>query len=145
MGNGVAKAKANPETASIAVGVYDGSRKPLTGTAILMQLRDGRQQTIIRKVYQTPGVRFHGLKPEDNFADNYAVIASPDGYSDAGFFPVKITAGVETKVSLLSLPKSNSFNFAGAKWTALPPGLKRVVSAGVADYAAACSRYSDLF
>lgn len=149
MGGGVAKARAAAEkgTASIAVGVYNGARRPLEGTSILIRLRDGRQRELISKFYERPGVRFLNLQPADNFVDNYSVLVSPKGYSDGGYFPVKIEDGAERKVSLLCIPKVNALNFARATWNQLngqSPSLKSVLLSGAPDDEAAALRYMDL-
>lgn len=142
-----AKPQTDMQTAAISVTVYDGARQPLSGVPILMTLRNGKQEVVVRDTFHDANVRFTGIQPFDNFGDSYAVIASPSGYADSGFFPVKVVAGVERQVSLLSIPKSNTLNFARARWdrlTGLWSKAKAILTEGAADPDAAAFRYSDL-
>ena len=47
----------------------------------------------------------------DNFGDNYAVVASGDGYEQAGFFLVTLIPDVPDVVDLMLLGKAATFNF----------------------------------
>src|ERR1700704_4654799 len=102
------------------VSVFDGTREPYSDQAkLLITVRDGNQKDQSRKFHDEPSVFFTDLPLFDNFGDDYAVLAAADGYKDAGFFPVKLAPKVVQTVDLMLIPKSNSFNFAQAKWNRL--------------------------
>src|SRR5690349_21362651 len=138
---------------AIAVGgramasIFDGTRQPFSDPEnILIRVRDGNQKEVSSKFHDTPNVLFTDLQIFNNSGDNYTFIASSNGYKDAGFFPVHISAGVLLAVNLMLLPKTNAFNFAGAKWANLAarPTLQALLRQGAADDAAAAARYSNL-
>ena len=134
-------------TGAITVNVFDGARNPFSDGQLLITIRDGNQNQVSRKYHDHASVTFGGLSVFQNFGDNYAVIASAEGYKDSGFYPVKISAGQNRIVDLMLLPSSNAFNFAKAKWQPLcasRPKLKIMFSAGASDDTAADNRYSDL-
>ena len=134
-------------TGAITVNIFDGTRKPFSDGQLLITIRDGNQNQVSRKYHDHASVTFGGLSVFQNLGDNYAVIASAEGYKDSGFYPVKISAGENRLVDLMLLPSSNAFNFAKAKWQPLcasRPKLKILFSAGASDDAAAGNRYSDL-
>lgn len=146
-GSGGARAKSEVKTATIIVSVFDGARRPLSETPILMRLRNGNQKVVISTTYHASTVRFANLECSGNFVDDFAVIASPNGYCDAGYFPVRIAAGIETQVSLLSIPRSNALNFSKAKWSDLNNSrktFKAILSAGIDGDDAASLRYGEL-
>jgi hypothetical protein len=91
-------------------------------------------------------VFFSGLPLFNHFGDDYAFLASADGYKDAGFFPVKLAANMDLIVDLMLTPKSNSFTFAQAKWGVLGsarPAFKDLFENGaIGDVAA--NRYGDV-
>jgi len=47
----------------------------------------------------------------DNFADNYTLLVSADGYRDAGFFPVKVSQHFVANISLMLIPDDPHFQF----------------------------------
>ncbi len=47
----------------------------------------------------------------DNFADNYTVLVSADGYRDAGFFPVRVSPDTPQDVSLMLIPSKPALQF----------------------------------
>ncbi len=47
----------------------------------------------------------------DNFADNYTVLISADGYRNSGFFPVKVSQRNIKELSLMLVPTAASFKF----------------------------------
>src|SRR6266480_3839712 len=130
------------------VNVFDGTRNLYSGDApILITVRDGNQRVQSDKFHDNSSVFFTGLPLFNNFGDDYAFIAAADGYKDAGFFPVKLAANVDLTVDLMLIPKSNSFNFAKAKWNALGASraaFKTLFANGAASAAAGATRYSDL-
>ena len=73
--------------------------------------------------------------------------ASPAGYGAAGSILVKVAAGEEWVLHLLSLLKSGGIDLARAKWNLFPPErarLKAAIAAGVNDENACAQRHSDL-
>src|SRR5260221_6681616 len=130
------------------VNVFDGTRTLyLDDAPILVTVRDGNQKVQSREFHDDASVFFTGLPLFNNFGDDYAFLAAADGYKDAGFFPVKLAANVDLSVDLMLIPKSNSFNFAQAKWSDLGnvrPAFKTLFANGAADDAAAATRYSNL-
>jgi hypothetical protein len=129
------------------VNVFDGTRSLYSDHApILITVRDGNQQVESSGFHDDPSVFFSGLPLFNNFGDDYAFLASADGYKDAGFFPVKLAANVDLTVDLMLIPMSNAFNFAQAKWKQLGierPAFQKLFADGAAPDAAA-NRYSDL-
>jgi hypothetical protein len=125
---------------ALAINLFDGSRKPFTGGAVLVNVRDGNQKQGLRQDFTTPSIRVKDLTVFHNQGDNYAVVVSSPGYKDAGFYPVKIKAGQTRSVDLMLIPSVSSFNFFRAKWNALASSdvaLKTLLGAGANDDGAA--------
>ncbi len=125
------------------VNVFDGTRTSYSDDAqILVTVRDGNQNVQSSKFHDKPSVFFTGLPLFNNSGDDYTFLAAADGYKDAGFFPVKLASNVDRSVDLMLIPKSNAFNFAQAKWSALGtarPALRDLFANGAADDAAAAT------
>jgi hypothetical protein len=129
------------------VTIFDGTRQPFADAQdILITIIDGNHRVISRDFHNSASTLFTDLPIFDNQGDNYTFVAWADGYKDAGFFPVHVSAGVMQPVSLMLLPQSNAFNFAQARWDnlALRPKLKGLLAKGSVDEPAAAARYSDL-
>lgn len=144
----MATARRMPETGSLMVNVFDGTRRPIPQkTELLVRVIDGNQRALPPVSTHSANVLFRDLPVFDNFGDNYTVIVSADGYTQAGFTPVKIARGVVQHIDLMLLPKDAGFNFADAQWNTLRtthPDLSRLLSSGAADDGAARDRYTDL-
>ena len=129
------------------VNVFDGTRNLYSDSAeLLITVRDGNQNNQSREFHRNPSVLFSGLPLFHNFGDDYAFLASADGYKDAGFFPVKLASNVNRIVDLMLIPKSGGFNFAQEKWSALEdnrPAFKELFASGATDDEAA-TRYGDI-
>ena len=96
-----------PQTASIMVGLFDGARRPLTETEILLRIIDGNQEPL--QPHQGRGSHFLLHVPfHDNLFDNYTVIAWAKGYKQAGFTPVKVTPKVLQPLDLMCFPRTAS-------------------------------------
>ena len=104
---------------SAVVEIFDGAGKPWAGGDVLIRVRDGNQHLWSSDFHTGPQVEFTGLPLENNFADNYTFIASAAHHRDAGFYPVRLSPGMEPVVSLMLIPKESTFNFARASWPAL--------------------------
>ena len=86
----MSQAGAAPQGCTLAVAVYDGSRKPISpGIQVLYTIRDGNQKTVFRD-YRGSQIVLPALPFYNNFGDNYTVVAWADGYDQAGFTPVKV-------------------------------------------------------
>ncbi len=140
--------QAAPQGANIMVNVFGGDRLPMPeGTRILITIRDGNQKVVHRDFHDKPSTFVTGLPIFNNFGDNYTVLASADGFLDAGFFPVKVAANVLQSVDLMLLPKSSTYNFRRSTWKALQkerPALRALLTKGAANAADAEQRYTDL-
>ncbi|SRR5581483_779700 len=130
----------------LMVNIFDGTRRLMpAGTSVLITVRDGNQNVISRDFHTQPSVMF-SVPIFNNFGDQYAVIASANGYRQVGFTPVKAALNVVQSVDLMLLPSDGAYNFAQARWDRLQqarPELFRVLSHGVSDDAAQ-NRYTDL-
>jgi hypothetical protein len=137
------------DTARMRVNVFDGTRELLPkGTELNILIRDGNNKELPLKTVKSAQVEFTNLRFFNNFGDNYTVIAFADGYSQAGFTPVKLSLDFTRSVDLMLLPKKPAYNFNDATWNALQdthPWLIRLLSADASDSGEATSRYADLF
>ena len=135
-------------TASLMINLVDGTRQDIAkGTNVLITVIDGEQKQRVRKNFKTAHVSVSDLPIFDNAGDNYTVLASSAGCSDTGYFPVKVTAGVDMPVDLMLLPRDSAFNFANAKWNPLGtarPAWQTLIGTGAGNATAAQKRYSDL-
>lgn len=134
-----------PERCSIRVQVFDGTRQLMPAEIrLLIRIRDGNQKEIISDFYKNSSLLFKDLPFYNNLGDNYAVVASADGYDQAGFYPIRVTPNIVQPVDLMLLPKSRRYDFAPAQWDALSgsnPGLTEILTSGAASLAAAKQRY----
>jgi hypothetical protein len=123
-----------PGIGLVTVNIYDGTRQPIAaGTQILLTIHDGAQREVLSK--QIPGPTIHlNFTVQNNFADNYSIVASAPGYEQAGFVPVTVVAGAPRVLDLMLLKKDASFHFANAKWSdilAKKPKLANLLTASV--------------
>jgi hypothetical protein len=140
-------ATAAAQTAGLTVSVFDGTRNPLAGGKnILFTIFDGFRNQVYRNYDQASSVPFR-VPFYDNLGDDYTVIAYTDGYLQAGFSPVKVSAEVPEAVDLMLLPKNAGFNFQGALWDTLKtthPEWMPLLAHGAADEASAKDRYTQV-
>jgi hypothetical protein len=107
-------------TCTLTVAVFDGSREPLpAGRKILYTVRDGNQRQVHRKFHDASELTLTGLPYFNNAGDNYTVIASSDGYEQAGFFPVTLSPDAPVQADLMLLARNGGFNFSRAGWDRL--------------------------
>src|SRR6266849_8241423 len=102
--------------ARIRLMIYDGARKPFSEKqSVLLRIHNGQTTDSVTKILNTKsmdeGVVLLDVDFFDNFADNYTVLVSADGYRDAGFFPVKVSPQDPRVVSLMLAPKDPSVEF----------------------------------
>ncbi len=135
----------------IQVNIFSGARTLMPqGTQILLTFRNGNQvETPLpdNGYFKASSIAIGSLPFFNNFGDNYAVLASATGYSQAGFTPVKVNPATPAIVDLMLIPKNPSFNFNAARWASLqqnPVPYTRLLAAGAADDAAAQDRYTQL-
>src|SRR5262249_36575840 len=108
-----------PDTARIVVSIYDGTRRLFPADAKwLLRVLDGDQNRWLVKEITGP-TQIVDVPFFDNLRDNYTVIAFVDGYTQAGFFPVKVSPKLVRPVSLMLLPRNSRFVFRDATWTGL--------------------------
>jgi hypothetical protein len=133
-------------TSRVQVNVFDGTRQPIgSGTKALVTIVDGNKKQLIRDSFAS-GTIFD-VPFYDNAGDDYSVIAYADGYSQAGFFPVKCSPGFVQTVDLMLLRKNAGFRFAGAQWGLLQqkrPLLYSILTHGAPTPGAAADRYNQL-
>lgn len=116
----------------------------------LLTVRDGNQQPVSlpnNGFVENSNVKIAALPFFDNFGDNYAVVASADGYLQAGFYPVTVNPANPAVVDIMLLGKNASFNFRNAIWRRLTqkfPAYAALLAAGSADSESASDRYSQL-
>jgi hypothetical protein len=126
------------------VNIFDGTRQSYADTPkLLITCIDGNRTVQSRKFHKKSSVLFSALPTFDNFGDDYSILASADGYKDAGFMPVRMTPESIQVVNLMLLPDENNFNFSGAAWKILSPRIKSILAADLND-APAAARYNDL-
>ena len=133
--------------AKLLVRVFDGTRKPIGSTVeLLITLRDGFQKQFRRDFFRGPQLLFD-VPFFNNLGDNYTVIAFADGYKQAGFSPVKISANLQQTIDLMLLPNRGKFAFRYPDIASLKQGdpeLFKLLSKGAADESAAQARYGQL-
>lgn len=135
---------------AITVNLFSGERIPLAGTEVLLTLRDGNQNNVPlagNGFFKTSTIAVDGLPFFDNFGDNYSIVASADGYSQAGFTPVAVSPRTPATVDVMLAPKDASFNFRDARWDSLQqdhPQCFDLLAAGVPDAANTQDRYTQL-
>lgn len=139
------------KTCTLNVNLFSGARTPLPpGTQTLLTVRDGNQQTVPlpnNGFVNASGIRITDLPFFNNFGDNYAVVASADGYQQAGFHPVAVSPTRPAVVDIMLLKKDATFNFRNARWSLLNqghPAYAGLLRAGAADDASAADRYGQL-
>ena len=136
---------------AMTVNIFSGARTSMPpGLEVLLTLRNGAQADTPlpdNGFFKASTIQIEALPFFDNFGDNYSVVASADGYSQAGFTPVKVSPLAPAAVDLMLLRKNPVFNFNNAQWGSLqlnPVPYARLLAAGAADDAAARDRYFQL-
>jgi len=132
-------------TGRILLQVVDGARKPMARD-ILVRVIDGDKQEILTEFLAGPTIDIK-VPTYDNTRDFYTVLASVDGFVQAGFFPVKVAANTLRPVFLMLLPRKGKPKFTRATWARLKdehPAIVDLFMAGAASEAAAKRRYGRL-
>jgi hypothetical protein len=131
------------DQATMVVTVYDGAREPIQGKDFLIRIFDGFQNQLFDKERTAPTTVFR-LPYRDNLQDNCTVLASCDGYVDAGFTPVKLSLKAVAMVDLMLLEDKADFKF--QTWDALKtsdPVISKFIALGSSD-AVAEEHYDNL-
>jgi hypothetical protein len=118
-----------PDTATIELTVYDGTRSPIDpGVELLVRILDGTQKQLHSGFQHGPRIAF--IVPfSDNMADRYTMLVSADHYRQAGFTPLVVHGGERRAVDLMLLPKPFRFEFKA--WADLPIAFAGPLGAGV--------------
>jgi hypothetical protein len=134
-----------PDTGRILLQVVDGERKPMTRD-MLVRVIDGDKQQVLSEFLPGPTIDIK-VPTFDNTRDFYTVLASVDGFVQAGFFPVKVSANTLRPVFLMLLPKNGRPKFTRATWSKLKQEEPEVLELFMADApseASAKRRYGSL-
>lgn len=139
------------KTCTLDINLFSGSRTPLSAAANpMLTIRDGNQQNVTlpdNGYINSSRLNLAGLPFFDNYGDNYAVVASAQGYDQAGFFPVTVNPSSPAVVDIMLLGKYANFNFRNGLWNRLTqnyPAYAALLRTGADDDAAAASRYDEL-
>src|SRR5262249_44560619 len=98
------------DQATIAVSLFGGDRQPLSEKSVLLRIRDGNQRELMGRYFKRSAVNAK-VPFYDNLGDLYTVLASCDGYRDAGFYPVKVSPDVKQPVDLMLVPNHAKYTF----------------------------------
>jgi len=94
----------------MVVAIYDGTRQPVQGKDFLIRIFDGFQNKLFDNYRAAPTTVFR-LPYRDNLQDNCTVLATGEGYVDAGFTPVKLSLKAVAPVDLMLLEDNATFKF----------------------------------
>jgi hypothetical protein len=134
-----------PDTGRILLQLVDGARRPLD-REILLRVIDGGKKQLLVEFLSGPVIDI-SVPAHDNFRDDYTVLASLDGFVQAGFFPVKVAANTLRPVFLMLLPKDGKLKFKEARWGKLKedkPAVVELFKANASSENAAKRRYNKL-
>jgi hypothetical protein len=143
---GTTKASGQTEAqkATILINLYDGTRELLApGTKVLLRIIDGEQRHVFTDFVKAPTIRVT-VPFQNGIRDNYTVLASADGYVQAGFHPVRVSPTLVRPVFLMLLPRQSRWDFSPAQWDILEethPAFTDLFLEGAAGEAQAQSRY----
>jgi hypothetical protein len=124
---------ATPSEATMVVTLYDGTRETIQNKDFLIRIFDGFQNKLFDNYRPAPTTLFH-LPYRDNLQDDCVVLASSDGYVDAGFNPVKLSLKAIAPVDLMLLEDKADYKFltwAGVK--AADPIIATFIAVGSTD------------
>ncbi len=104
------------DRAQIRLKLYDGARQPFSERQeVLLRVHNGQTTQSFTKTLNTKSLNdgevILSVDFFDNFADNYTVLVSADGYRDAGFFPVRVSPDTPQDVSLMLIPSKPALQF----------------------------------
>jgi hypothetical protein len=138
-----AKSRGTATEATLVLTLYDGAREPIAGKKFLVRIFDGFQNQLFDDYRPAPTTVFH-LPFRDNLQDNCIVLASGDGYVDAGFSPAKLSLQAVAPVDLMLLADKAAFKFLSwADVKKADPVVATFIAVGSTD-AEANSQYDNL-
>jgi len=139
-----ASVQAEEPRATILINLYDGTRELLAPeTKLLLRIIDGEQRHVFTDFVKGPTIRVT-VPFQDGLRDTYTVLASADGYLQAGFHPIQVSPRLVRPVFLMLLPKQSRWDFSLAQWDVLEethPAFTDLFSQGATGDAQAQSRY----
>ena len=111
------------QLSSLTIRVFDGTRELMPdATKVLYRIFDGNQKQIFQS--ELTGTTKNFKVPFfDNLGDNYRIIVFSNGYNQAGFTPVHLTATSPATLDLMLLPKKSKFVFGNADWATIKEAL----------------------
>jgi hypothetical protein len=125
--------QATPNKATMVVTIYGGTREPIQKKDFLIRIFDGFQNKLFDNYKPAPTTVFH-LPYRDNLQDECIVLASSDGYVDAGFNPVKLSLKAIAPVDLMLLEDRADFKFlTWASVKAADPVVASFIAVGSSD------------
>ena len=136
------------EEAIIGLNIFDGSRQPIGPGVkdLLIRIIDGNQKELFSD-FRT-GSRFTFKVPYyDNLGDRFTLIASADGYKQAGFTPVNVSRTQPQELDLMLVPDDGEFRFGDASWADVQQNyteIHSILARGAATEAEAQERYEKL-
>jgi hypothetical protein len=148
-GKATKKAKAKPgqaegQKATILINLFDGTRALMAPqTKVLLRIIDGEQRHVFTDFVKGPTIRVT-VPFQNGLRDTYTVLASADGYVQAGFHPVRVSPTLIRPVFLMLLPRESRWDFSESQWDVLEetyPVLTDLFLQGAAGEAQAQSRY----
>jgi hypothetical protein len=103
------KTNSRTDKATIRIMLCDSAKKPFSEKqSLLFRVHNGQSIDSITKTVNlksgNDGVVFLQVNYFDNFADNYSVLVSAEGYEDVGFFPIHVSPKVLADVTLMLIP-----------------------------------------
>jgi hypothetical protein len=130
--------------ATILVNIFDGARELVPpNTIVLLRVIDGEQRPVFADFVKGPTIRIT-VPFQNGLRDTYTVLASVDGYLQAGFHPVKVSPSVLRPVFLMVLPRRSRWDFSQAQWDVLQsthPALIHLFTQGAVNEAKAQASY----
>jgi hypothetical protein len=105
-----------PENPTLQFHLVDSARRPIQPDfKYLLRINNGFHKSVHADFHNGQPPRFD-VEFFDNFGDDYSVLVSAKKHHDAGYFPVRITAGGARRLSLMLMPKRSRYDFTNAGW-----------------------------
>jgi len=104
------------DNAQIRLKIYDGARERFSECEnVILRVHNGQTTQSFSKTLNAKSLNegevLLNVDFFDNFADNYTVLVSAEGYRDAGFFPVKVSPQAPRDLSLMLIPSEPELQF----------------------------------
>ena len=106
-------------TAKLEVRLFDGGRRLMADASkVFVRVLDGNQQQYFAGTVSS-AITVFDVPFFDNPGDNYAVLASRDGYVGAGYHGITVALDHVEPIDLMLMPIKHRFNFAASAWPLL--------------------------